>query len=114
MGKAELDAIAAVGNAHNGALPWIFAKYVAPAPTKLASYEHAGLTLDLHGSLTEGGYKVTDATVPGTTISVRADADLLLSMSCWCDDVLPTSKELRRESADAARAEHAAHDRAMA
>lgn len=91
----------------------IFAKYLAPAPTKLASYDHAGLALDLHGSLTEDGYSVTDATIPGTLISVRADADLLLSMSCWCDDVLPTSKELRAESEADARADRAAHDRAM-
>lgn len=113
MGKAEFDAIAAVGNAHN-ALPWVFAKYVAPAATKLATYDHAGLALDLHGSLTEDGYQVTDATIPGTTISVRADANLLLSMSCWCDDILPTSKELRRMAAAEACADRAAHDRELA
>lgn len=56
--------------------------------TKLATYNHDGLKLDLYGFLYNSGFEVTDAVVVGTRVSVKADKDLLMSMTAWCDDVL--------------------------
>jgi hypothetical protein len=80
----------------------------------MAAYDHEGLKLDLHGYMDESGYNVTLATVPGTMISVGADADLLSGMSANLDEAQPTSQELIAASRAEARAERAAHSRAMA
>ncbi len=56
--------------------------------TKLATYNHDGLKLDLYGFLYKSGYFVTDAVVVATLVSLGSDKDLLISMTNWCNDVL--------------------------
>lgn len=80
-----------------------------------ADYDHHGLTLDLYGELDEDGYTVQHVCIPGTLVSMTEclSLDLMSYISSVLDDTLPSAEELRRESADEARAERAAHDRAM-
>lgn len=51
--------------------------------TKLATYNHDGLVLDLFGFLYKDGYEVTSAVANGRT--VKCDLE---DMSAWCNDVL--------------------------
>jgi hypothetical protein len=77
----------------------------------IGTFDHTGLALDLYGYIEEGGYVVTMAAIPDTTISVEADDDLLAYFGIQLNLTLPSAEELRRQSRAEMRVEHVVVDK---
>jgi len=73
----------------------------------LTSYLHEGLLLDLYGTLDEAGYEVFDIALAGTNISLfeLVPTEFLERLSTWCNDKLPSPREVRIQSEMEARYE---------
>ena len=74
---------------------------VSKAYRLLASYIHEGVKLDLFGTLDEEGYEVFDIALAGTNISLfeLVPTEFLERLSTWCNDKLPSPREVRIQSA---------------
>lgn len=72
-----------------------------------SGYEHDGLLVDLYGELDANGYDVQHVglyrSVDMTDIGVWLKREVLLQMSDWCDDHLPSAHDLRLVSIYEAR-----------
>ncbi len=67
----------------------------------LTSYIHEGVKLDLYGTFDEDGYEVNDIALAGTNVSLfeLVPVEFLDRLSNWCNDKLPSVREVRIQSA---------------